>query len=137
MMKYKQGVTLVELMITVAVIGILAAVTIPAYQQYVSNSQVSACAQYIMPSRLIATNLIVSNNSSVPAGLNDNPAQLGLANGRECSNIDVDVTGEVLTVSGDAGGETFQIQRADVAGRGAWSCGIVGDLANTSCNDFN
>lgn len=135
MMKYKQGYTLIELMIAVAVIGILAAVSIPAYQVYVSNSQVSACARYIMPSRLIATNLILSNNSSVPAGLT--PAQLGLANGPECINIDVDVTAEVLTISGVADGQTFQMQRADGAGGGAWSCGIVGDLANTSCNDFN
>jgi type IV pilus assembly protein PilA len=134
MMKYKQGYTLIELMIAVAVVGILAAIAIPSYQQYVSNSQVSACARYIMPSRLIATNLIVSNNSSV-VGIN--AAALGLASGDECRDITVTPAGEVLTISGEAGGETFQMQRADVAGGGTWSCGITGDLANTSCNDFN
>jgi type IV pilus assembly protein PilA len=132
MMKYKQGITLIELMITVAVVGILAAIAIPSYQQYVSNSQVSACARYIMPSRLIATNLIVSNNSSA-VGIN--AASLNLVNDLGCTGIDVDVTAEVLTISGEAGDKTFQMQRSSVGG--TWSCGIVGDLANTSCNDFN
>jgi type IV pilus assembly protein PilA len=132
MMKYKQGYTLIELMIAVAVVGILAAIAIPSYQQYVSNSQVSACARYIMPSRLIATNLIVSNNSSA-VGIN--AASLNLVNDLGCTGIDVDVTAEVLTISGEAGDKTFQMQRSSVGG--TWSCGIVGDLANTSCNDFN
>ena len=50
--KIQQGFTLIELMIVIAILGILMAIAIPAYQDYTVRAKVSECVNLMAPLKL-------------------------------------------------------------------------------------
>lgn len=59
-MKRQQGFTLIELMIVVAIIGILAAIALPAYQDYTKRAKVSEVVLAASSARTCLTELVQS-----------------------------------------------------------------------------
>ena len=60
MKRIQQGFTLIELMIVVAIIGILAAVALPAYQDYTTRAKVSEVVIMASPAKLAVAETVSS-----------------------------------------------------------------------------
>ena len=68
MRKLQQGFTLIELMIVVAIVGILAAIAIPAYQDYTVRAKVTEGLSLANAAKLAVEDQWTSSGSAVSLG---------------------------------------------------------------------
>ena len=91
MKKLQQGFTLIELMIVIAIIGILAAIALPAYQQYTQRAQFSEVVLATSPYKT-AVELAAQTRTTLLASLNVNTngiPQAASANGGFVQSVTV------------------------------------------------
>ena len=136
----QKGFTLIELMIVIAIIGILAAVALPAYSDYTNRAKMS---EVILAGSTCRTEVteqaqLGASNTNVPLDLACEAGSTASAVSKYVQEIEVAVTGIVsITGRGDlAGVVTFTPYEAD--GTTEWSAGNIGTwkCASATLADF-
>lgn len=137
--KIQHGFTLIELMIVVAIIGILAAIAIPAYQDYTIRSQVT---EGLNLASAVKTGVAeaFANTGDWPAGIAEAGGDAtNHPSGKYVSDVDVGTGTIVITFGNDANaaiqGKKLTLQpMLSLNNDVAWLCGYF-TAAGSTLND--
>ena len=134
MKSVQKGFTHIELMIVVAIIGILAAIAIPAYQDYIAKSQVTSGLAEIAPGKTQYEVLV--NEGKLPA--TPNAADIGLKVSARCPTIGVAAvdattgaaTSAITCTLAGSPKVTGAILNLNRLADGSWTCTTSGTTLN-------
>ena len=124
-MNAQKGFTLIELMIVVAIIGILAAVAIPQYQSYIAKSQVSRVMGELGALRTSVETCVLDGKTTAQCELGSTPSNLLTAAGPV---LVIGAAGANTTITGVFGTNAAQAIATQnlvwirAPATGAWTC---------------